>query len=186
MDNQATAPLEAIQYDAGKHHGWIRPLDAFLGHLIEIPVALLVLAEVAILFSGIFARYVLNTPLIWSDELASLLFLWLAMLGAAVAFRRGEHMRMTAFVNMAKPSTQAFLHVFALSVSLTFVVLVLAPSFNAAAEQSVITTPALGISMAWRTAALPTGLTFMLVFAVLRLIEVSNWRLVGTTMTLMD
>ncbi len=29
----------------------------------------------------------------WSDELASILFLWLSMLGAVIALRRGEHMR---------------------------------------------------------------------------------------------
>ena len=46
------------------------------------------------------ARFVLHAPLIWSDELASILFLWLAMLGAVVAFRRGEHMRMTAVVGV--------------------------------------------------------------------------------------
>jgi len=34
------------------------------------------------------SRYFFHQPLIWSDELASILFLWLAMLGAAVAFRR--------------------------------------------------------------------------------------------------
>ena len=101
---------------------WVARLDRFLGHLIEIPVALLVLAEVVILFSGIFARYVLNTPLIWSDELASLLFLWLAMLGAAVAFRRGEHMRMTALVSKASPRTRAFLEVFAVTAALAFLV----------------------------------------------------------------
>ena len=50
------------------------------------------------LFSGIVARYVFHRPLTWSDELASTLFLWLAMLGAVIALRRGEHMRMTAIV----------------------------------------------------------------------------------------
>ena len=45
-------------------------------------------------------RYVFHQPIIWSDELASILFLWLAMLGSVVALRRGEHMRMTAFVGM--------------------------------------------------------------------------------------
>src|SRR5690606_12835685 len=133
MSSQTTAmpdTPDAIAPSPVIGHKWIRPLDTFLGYLIEIPVALLVIAEVVILFSGIFARYVLNTPLIWSDELASLLFLWLAMLGAAVAFRRGEHMRMTAFVNRASPSTQAFLHVFAISVSLVFVLLVLEPGFS--------------------------------------------------------
>ena len=52
------------------------------------------------------ARYGMHRPLIWSDELASILFLWLAMLGAVVAFRRGEHMRMTAFVGMASSKTR--------------------------------------------------------------------------------
>jgi len=73
-------------------------LEHALGLLVEIPAALLVAAEIVVLFAGVVARYGLHRPLIWSDELASILFLWLAMLGAAVAFRRGEHMRMTAVV----------------------------------------------------------------------------------------
>ena len=61
-------------------------LEAWLGTLVEIPAALLVVAEIVILFAGVVARYGLHRPLIWSDELASILFLWLAMLGAVVAF----------------------------------------------------------------------------------------------------
>ena len=54
------------------------------------------------------SRYVFHQPLIWSDELASILFLWLAMLGAVVAFRRAEHMRMTAIVGMRRPRCAPF------------------------------------------------------------------------------
>src|SRR4051812_32729830 len=71
-------------------------IEHLLGILVEIPAALLVIAEIVILFAGVVARYGLHRPLIWSDELASILFLWLAMLGAAVAFPRAEHMRVTA------------------------------------------------------------------------------------------
>ena len=78
-------------------------LEVSLAMLVEIPAALLVTAEIVILFAGVVARYGLHRPLIWSDELASILFLWLAMLGAAVAFRRAEHMRMTAVVANAGP-----------------------------------------------------------------------------------
>jgi len=82
-------------------------LEASLGRLVEIPAALLVVAEIVILFAGVVARYGLHQPLIWSDELASILFLWLAMLGAAVAFSRAEHMRMTAIVASAKPAMRS-------------------------------------------------------------------------------
>ena len=63
-------------------------LDRTFGLALEIATALLVLAEIVILFVGIVARYAFHHPLIWSDELASLLFLWLAMLGAVLALRR--------------------------------------------------------------------------------------------------
>src|SRR5258708_31498815 len=97
-------------------------LEASLGMLVEIPAALLVVAEIVILFAGVVARYGLHRPLIWSDELASILFLWLAMLGSAVAFRRSEHMRMTAIVASARPATPA---------SLDLVATLAAPAFPA-------------------------------------------------------
>ncbi len=64
----------------------------------EIPAALLVVAEVVVLFTGVMARYAFHAPLVWTDELASILFLWLAMLGSVIALQRSEHMRLTALV----------------------------------------------------------------------------------------
>jgi hypothetical protein len=93
--------------------GWLKGLDSAIGWLVEIPAALLVLAEIGVLLSGVVSRYVFHEPLIWTDELAGILFLWLAMLGAVVAFRRAEHMRMTALVAMSGARTRAFLETLA-------------------------------------------------------------------------
>ena len=79
---------------------WARRLQAGLARVLSVPVALLVAAEIGVLLAGVIARYVFHSPLIWSDELASILFLWLVMLGLAVAFERGDHMRMTAVVSI--------------------------------------------------------------------------------------
>jgi TRAP-type C4-dicarboxylate transport system permease small subunit len=62
-----------------------------------------VVAEICILFTGVVSRYVFESPLMWTDELANFLFLWLSMLGTVVALRRGEHMRLTTFVNSLRP-----------------------------------------------------------------------------------
>jgi hypothetical protein len=75
-------------------------IESSVGSAVEIAAAGLVIAEIAILFGGVISRYVFDRPLVWSDELASTLFLWLAMLGAVIAFHRDEHMRMTACVGM--------------------------------------------------------------------------------------
>jgi tripartite ATP-independent transporter DctM subunit len=153
-------------------------LETWLGLLVEIPAALLVVAEVFTLFAGVVARYALQRPLIWSDELASILFLWLAMLGAAVAFRRSEHMRMTAVVGNAKPAMRAYLDVVATSAALAFLLLIVGPAYHYAYEESFITTPALQISNTWRAAALPVGVCLMALFALLRLARVGDIRLV--------
>src|SRR3954464_10220455 len=116
-------------------------IEHWLGLLVEIPAALLVVAEIVILFAGVVARYGLHTPLIWSDELASILFLWLAMLGAAVAFRRSEHMRMTAIVASATPKARAWLDLVATCAALAFLLLIAWPALEYAYEESFITTP---------------------------------------------
>src|SRR5215470_13640109 len=78
-------------------------IDYAIGTLCEAAGAALVLVETCILFAGVVSRYVFNKPLMWTDELANFLFLWLAMLGTVAALRRGEHMRLTTFVNSIRP-----------------------------------------------------------------------------------
>ena len=78
-------------------------IDGGIGRVVELLAALLTGVEVLILLAGVISRYVFHNPLVWSDELASILFLWLAMLGTVVAFRRGEHMRMSTLVSRARP-----------------------------------------------------------------------------------
>src|SRR5690242_1158133 len=101
MANYSHAETDAaISLPAGARRRLVMVIDAVLGPLVEIPAALLVLAEIGVLLAGVISRYILETPLVWSDELASILFLWLAMLGSVIALRRSEHMRMTAVVGM--------------------------------------------------------------------------------------
>jgi tripartite ATP-independent transporter DctM subunit len=161
-----------------RRHSLAETIEAVVGGLVEIPAALLVIAEIVTLFAGVVARYGLQQPLIWSDELASILFLWLAMLGSVVAFRRSEHMRMTAVVGSTAPAMRAYLDVVATCAALAFLLLIVAPSYQYAYEESFITTPALQISNSWRAAALPFGICLMMLFGLLRLVRVGDFRLV--------
>ena len=166
LTHPAAAPA-AAGVAPGARRPWAVAADTALGHLVEIPAAILVVAEIVILFSGIVARYVLHTPLVWSDELASILFLWLAMLGAVIAFRRGEHMRMGALVNRASPATRALLDMVAVAAALAFLLLLQAPGYEYASEERYVTTAALEIPNIWRAAALPVGTALMLLIALL-------------------
>ena len=128
------------------------------------------------LLAGVIWRYALHHPLVWSDELASILFVWLAMLGSVVAFRRGEHMRMTALVGMMPPRARALLDLVAIAATLTFLVLVVGPAFVFAEDESWVITPALGIVNTWRAAALPVGFVLMIVVGFIQLFRVGTTR----------
>ena len=128
-----------------------RPLVAWRGPALKIAAAvlqateaaaaLLVVVEVAILSAGVISRYVFNSPLLWSDELARFLFLWLSMLGAVVALRRNEHMRLSVLVNRASPSLQRWLDTTAALVVIAFLVAVLLPNYTLIQLQWVVTIP---------------------------------------------
>ena len=51
----------------------------------------LVVALAVVVFLQVFNRFVLKTPLAWSEDLAMLLFQWVAFLGAAVGVKRMRH-----------------------------------------------------------------------------------------------
>ena len=151
-------------------------IERALAVAVEIPAAVLVAVEMVVLFAGVVSRYVFHRPLVWSDELASILFMWLAMLGAVVAFEKSAHMRMTALVSRAGPERRRWAETAALVVPIAFLAFVFPPAFDYARGEMDITTPALEIANAWRASALPIGIGLMGVFALLQLAQRASWR----------
>ncbi len=146
-----------------------------LHQICAILAAILVAVEIVVLFAGVMARYVLHTPLIWSDELASILFLWLAMLGSVVALQRSEHMRLTAVVAGLRPVDQHRAAAIAATSVAAFLLLILLPGANYAAGEWYIQTPALGLHNTFRAAAVPVGAVLMLISALARLVRL-GWK----------
>lgn len=133
--------------------------------------AALLTAVIALLFAGVMARYVFHSPLIWSDELSSILFLWLSMTGAALATYRVAHMRMTAVATHMGAQWQGFFTALSIGAMLLFFCLILYPAFLFAEEEMHVTTSALQISNVWRAGALPVGFALMAIFSLGRLLD---------------
>jgi len=151
-------------------------LNAWVMRVVGVLTVALMLIETCILLAGVISRYVMHNPLIWSDELASSLFIWLAMFGAVLALDRGEHMRMSAVVNKLPAAWRGFSQTVSALVVCLFVVMIISPAMQHAHEQMAITTPALGIPDGVRAAALPVGAVLMLLAAVARMARFSTVR----------
>ena len=133
-------------------------VDRALAVLIEVPAVLAVAAEVVLLFAGVMSRYVFHKPVVWSDELASIIFLWLAMLGAAIAMQRGRHMRLDYLAGRLPLALRPVAAVLTAGIPVLFAVCVFPAALDYADDQSFIETPALGWSGLVRAAAMPVGL----------------------------
>ena len=56
---------------------WTNAVDRWIGYLTEPLAAVLLVIEVAVLAAGVFSRYVLHDAIVWTDEVATILLLWL-------------------------------------------------------------------------------------------------------------
>lgn len=152
---------------------WMRP--------VEVIAAILLITMMVTVLANVFFRYVLTKPLIWGDEVASISFIWMAMLGAALAVDRHEHMKLTVFLPLL-PDRIARVAEVAGQVLVCVLLLRLLPvAIEYAYEESYVTSPALGIPMSWRASAIPTGIGLMALLAVLSLVRTREWKtIIGT------
>src|SRR5512136_2047820 len=66
-------------------------MKKFFSNIVEWISAAMVVALAVIVFLQVFNRFVLKAPLAWSEDLAMLLFQWVAFLGAAIGVKRMRH-----------------------------------------------------------------------------------------------
>ena len=76
--------------------------DFFLSWLV---IALFAILTIDVLW-GVFSRYILGAQTRWTDELATTLMVWVAMLGAALVYGEKGHLGVDYFVGKLDPAAQ--------------------------------------------------------------------------------
>lgn len=126
------------------------PVEDWLGSLVLF--LLLVLMGV-----NVFARYVLNTGIGWSEEISRYLLIWLVYFGIASGIRHHSHVRIDLIDRLVGPRTRAILGVvnaillFAFLVTLAWIYIDLIGKF------ARLRSPASQLSMAYAYAAVLVG-----------------------------
>jgi len=134
--------------------GMLRLLDAILGPLCA-------LVFVVLLFDvlwGVFTRYVLGDQARWTEELARFLMVWLAFLGAALAYTRKSHLGVDILVARMEPAARRTAALVEHGTVFLFAVLVLGfGGIELCRDRfaSGQTMPALGILKAWQYLCVP-------------------------------
>lgn len=146
--------------------GWPERLTARLMKPLEVLSALLLCVIVVLLLGGVVARYVFALPVVWIDEIVSLSFLWLAMLGSVIAMHRNEHLRLTLVVEKLPPAWRGYVQGFALAAVAATLMAMLPQALTYAVDEWAIRSPELDLPNSLRVSAISVGVLGMLALVV--------------------
>lgn len=85
--------------DTGMPGGWLRNFEEIIA-CSAMTVVVLATAW------GVFTRYVSAQPATWSTEISAVGFCWAIFLGAAAAFKRGQHVSIDMLTQMLPPGVR--------------------------------------------------------------------------------
>ncbi len=139
-------------------------------HPLEVAVSSILVALVAVTFSQVVFRYVLQASLSWSEELARFLLMWLAALSTAYAMKTGAHFALHFVVDRTPPAVRRLIgSAVALSAS-AFLAVFAYQSLRFAIEVHDMLAPATRMSMAVPYSSAFVGSTLTLYYVLV------NWR----------
>lgn len=134
----------------------ILAFDQLLGWLESGLLAAMVAAITAVTFTQVFTRYVTENPIIWSEEVARYLFVWITLIGAAAGVRLHAHFGLDILRRYA-PRLRTALGVLTMLVVAAFLGLLLYTGIAETRQAALQISPALQVRMHWAYLALPVG-----------------------------
>ena len=136
-------------------------LRSLLTRPIEWACGLLMTALTVIVFLQVITRYVIAYPWEWPEELARILFVWLALLGAVLAFRKAGHFSIEVFVGLLPGPWRRGASMLVRLSLLGFLLLVASLGLSAAIRGRDQRSTAMEISMTFGYAAVPVSFLCM-------------------------
>ena len=130
--------------------------------LCMVLILLLVIVQVGM-------RYLFNSPLTWSEELAVFVMIWLTFIGSLICMRDKEHIEVTILVDHLPRPLQRIVLAFSRLASVFFLLVVAYYGFELVMENMTVTSPANKISMGLVYTIIPLsslGMVFYVVKAI--------------------
>ncbi|NQD66436.1 TRAP transporter small permease [Bacillus haikouensis] len=131
-----------------------------------IGFSLFIIVVVTIL--QVIARFVFDQPLVWSDELARFILIWMVFIGAAVVSFDDKHMAVEVFQEKMSPKVKLITSLLMRVLILLFIAITAYSSIELVKVSHYLESGALEIPFSyWRVSA-TVGLALMFIFILIR------------------
>lgn len=124
-----------------------------------------------IVMLGVFSRYIMSRPFVWSDELSRYLMIYMVFLGGTVSFRAEKHPSLNFLIDKL-PSKWRYVWDSIIDILLLLVlVFLIIGGWEMVTNKPIGRTPALRIKYSWIYLAIPLGSLCMGAETLLRFIR---------------
>ncbi len=149
-------------------------MKKLLDHLIEAACALAVVALTVIVTLQVFNRFVLKTPLAWSEDLAMLLFQWVVFLGAALGVKRLRHFGIELVVRRLPEGLRHVVELLTPVVMAIVALVMIVQGWTILTFNTRRVFSTMDLTYVW--AFLPIPLSGVLILIYLAQVEIDRWR----------
>lgn len=139
----------------------------------ELVVGAMIVALMVLIFAAAVGRFT-GSPLNWANDIAMLLFAWLTFLGADVALKRSDFMRVEIIVKRFPDVARRSLETLFSLLSIGFLIIIVTEGIPLALSNSERLFQTLGISYLWATLSAPVGAILISLTIALRTVQ--TWR----------
>lgn len=144
----------------------------YLGYTLEVLTCTFLAVTVLMTFVQVFYRFVLSTPLSWSQEVLMISFVWFVLFGAALSVKHKEHLKID-LLDRASPALKKIFKIAELLVIFVFIAVfvyygIILVSDNLKSGQNVGFLP---LKVAYVYLAIPISGLFMLYYSVKGLVK---------------
>jgi TRAP-type C4-dicarboxylate transport system permease small subunit len=121
---------------------------------------------VLITIMQVFFRYVLGTPLGWTEELGRFALVYTVMFGAAAVSHDDSHIKLDVLDKYLNPRLARFQQLVVQVVSAAFLLILFLQGIDFVERSRRVVSPALKIRLSYVYMAIPLGAFFMLLFSL--------------------
>lgn len=141
--------------------------------VVALEKGVLIVLFVSMLFSGalqIIARFILHTPISWSEEMLTYSFVWSSFLGASLAIESLAHFNVDLFIRRFPPFFAKLVLYLVWSIMLWFTMFLFYKGAYLTQINRAQTMDVLPLSMMWAYLSLPVSAAFMFVHTLEKLL----------------
>ena len=133
--------------------------------VLNITAAIFVVMTFSVIYQ-VYTRYLTATSAPWTEEYARFLFIYVALLGATVAVKRGAHVAVSLLVDRLTGKIKHWVAIFATVMSCCFFGVMIHSGYYSMLKASIQSSPATDTNLGLVYASVPISGALMLLYSI--------------------